>query len=107
MLHVFRRHYSELVKVIAIDPTSVARELYSMGFFSSFALEQTTRNTTDNALDIMRQIDVMFRANPTSPYELMVQFCETIRDVSFNGHSLAEAIMRRLGELVNVTLHNF
>ena len=59
VLHVFRRHYSELVKVIAIDPTSVARELYSMGFFSSFALEQTTSgrsNTTDNALDIMRQI---------------------------------------------------
>ena len=113
VLKVFRSYYPDLENIIARDHNRVARQLYAMAFLSSEALVQITsqrsssRDTFEDTEQIMIEIEYTFRFNPTPPYELMVQFCEMIKKVSYRDHYLPEAIMRTLGELVNVILHNF
>ena len=106
MLDVFRRHYARLVRVIASDSASVAVKLFSMGLLNTSSFERISSDSKRSER-AMREIEEMFRFNPSPPYELMVQFCEVISEVKFRDHHLPEDIMRTLGELVNVTLHNF
>ena len=98
MLGVFRRYHSPLSRLMVQQSAHVASILYSMGLLSSSSFDRITQNRRL----ILEEIEIMFSVNhPTPPYEMMVQFCEMIRRVTFSD-SLPDAIMRTLGELVNL-----